>query len=62
MLEGSGPISSLPGTGSAISRFFVGLRNFVRARPGDLVYIPARTAHIVVTESAKVHMAWHMYP
>ena len=34
----------------------------VRARPGDLVYIPARTAHIVVTESAKVHMAWHMYP
>ena len=34
----------------------------VRARPNDLVYIPAHTAHIVVTESTKVHMAWHMYP
>ena len=34
----------------------------VRVGPGDLVYMPARTVHMVITESDKVHLGFHTYP
>ena len=42
----------------------LGLRSLtiVRAGPGDLVYMPARTVHMVITESDKVHLGFHTYP
>ena len=34
----------------------------VRVSPGDLVYMPAYTVHMVITETDKVHLGFHTYP
>jgi hypothetical protein len=33
----------------------------VRAVAGDMIYMPRDTVHMVVTESRKIHLAFHMY-